>query len=207
MPIPVPRDTSQFPERHAPLREDIRTLGGMLGGILEEQGGESLLQLVEGDRTCAIRRREAGVDSSVEELALRVRRRPPGLARDLVRAFSSWFMVVNTAERVHRIRRRRDYFRTEADRPQPGGVVDALAELKSQGLTLADIRALLAELSIEPVLVAHRPNRRAAPACVASSALPIQCCSNTSNPLLAPLRGPATAGAYSQRDHDRVADR
>ena len=185
MPIPVPRDTSQFPERHAPLREDIRTLGGMLGGILEEQGGESLLQLVEGDRTCAIRRREAGVDSSVEELALRVRRRPPGLARDLVRAFSSWFMVVNTAERVHRIRRRRDYFRTEADRPQPGGVVDALAELKSQGLTLADIRALLAELSIEPVLVAH-PTESARRTSLRRQQRIADLLLERSNPLLAP---------------------
>ncbi|MCC7463686.1 MAG: phosphoenolpyruvate carboxylase [Gammaproteobacteria bacterium] len=184
----MPRETSQFPERHAPLRDDIRTLGGMLGEILQEQGGDALLQLVEGDRTCAIRRREAGADSDVEELAVRVRRRPPGLARDLVRAFSSWFMVVNTAENVHRIRRRRDYFRTAADRPQPGGVVDALAELQSQGLTLADIRALLAELSIEPVLVAH-PTESARRTSLRRQQRIAGLLLERSNPLLAPYEG------------------
>ena len=149
------REHIHFPERHAPLREDIHALGGLLGEILREQGGDTLLQLVEGDRTSAIARREAGAAGDVETLAQRVRRRPPGLARDLVRAFSSWFQIVNVAERVHRIRRRREYFLKESDRPQPGGVVDALIELKHQGLTLADIRALLGGISIEPVLLAH----------------------------------------------------
>jgi phosphoenolpyruvate carboxylase len=181
----VSREPRQFPERHAPLREDIRTLGGMLGEVLQEQGGDTLLQLVEGDRTAAIRRRDAGAGADVEELAVRVRRRPPGLARDLVRAFSSWFMVVNTAERVHRIRRRRDYFRAEADRPQPGGVVDALAELKAQGLSLADIRALLAELSIEPVLLAH-PTESARRTSLRRQQRIAELLLERSNPLLAP---------------------
>ena len=181
----MPRETIQFPERHAPLREDIHALGGMLGEILQEQGGDSLLQLVEGDRTAAIRRREAGPDAGVEELATRVSRRPPGLARDLVRAFSSWFQIVNVAERVHRIRRRRDYFRAEADRPQPGGVVDALAELKAQGLTLADMRALLAELSIEPVLVAH-PTESARRTSLRRQQRIADLLLERSNPLLAP---------------------
>jgi phosphoenolpyruvate carboxylase len=181
----VPREASQFPERHAPLREDIRALGGMLGEILREQGGESLLQLVEGDRTTAIRRRDSGPEAGVQELAVRVRQRPPGLARDLVRAFSSWFMVVNVAERVHRIRRRRDYFRAEADRPQPGGVVDALVELKAQGLTLADMRSLLAELSIEPVLVAH-PTESARRTSLRRQQRIAELLLERSNPLLAP---------------------
>ncbi len=181
----MPRDTLQFPERHAPLRDDIRALGGMLGGILEEQGGAALLQLVEGDRLAAIARRDAGTDAGLAELAVRVRRRPPGLARDLVRAFSAWFLVVNTAERVHRIRRRRDYFRAAADRPQPGGVFDALAELKAQGLTLADIRALLAELSIEPVLVAH-PTESARRTSLRRQQRIAELLLERSNPLLAP---------------------
>jgi phosphoenolpyruvate carboxylase len=181
----VSRETDHFPERHAPLREDIRTLGGMLGEILQEQGGDALLQLVEGDRTMAIRRREAGVGASVVDLAARVRGRPPGLARDLVRAFSSWFQVVNVAERVQRIRRRRDYFRADADRPQPGGVVDALGELKAQGLTLADMRSLLAELSIEPVLVAH-PTESARRTSLRRQQRIADLLLERSNPLLAP---------------------
>ena len=58
---------------------------------------------------------------------MRVRGRPPRVARELVRAFSSWFQLVNVAEKVHRIRRRREYFQQDGDRPQPGGVEDALS--------------------------------------------------------------------------------
>jgi phosphoenolpyruvate carboxylase len=77
------------------------------------------------------------------------------VARDLVRAFSTWFQSVNLAEKVHRIRRRREYFLGDSRRPQPGGVEDALAALKAQGLGHEDVLALLAQLRIEPVFTAH----------------------------------------------------
>src|SRR5262245_26187191 len=85
----------------------------------------------------------------------RVRGRPPVLARDLVRAFSTWFQVVNLAEKVHRIRRRREYFVKDSVRPQPGGVQDAFARLKVEGLQLQDVLNLIGQLRIEPVFTAH----------------------------------------------------
>ena len=122
--------------------------------VLREQCGEELLQLVQQDRLTAIRWRE-GVSGAAEALGVRVRGRPPRVARDLVRAFSAWFQLVNVAEKVHRIRRRRQYFQQDGDRPQPGGVEDALAQLKATGLSLEDVLKLLAQLSIEPVVLAH----------------------------------------------------
>ncbi|MFT3907674.1 MAG: phosphoenolpyruvate carboxylase [Steroidobacteraceae bacterium] len=148
------RDQIHFPPRHNPLREDIHLMGDLLGQVLREQGGDLLFDVVELDRQSAIRRR-AGTEGAGVQLAARVRGRPPQLARDLVRAFSAWFSLVNVAEKVHRIRRRREYFQQEEGKPQPGGVEDALAELKAQGLGLDDVLQLLGELSIEPVLTAH----------------------------------------------------
>jgi len=148
------REQIQFPPRHNPLREDMHALGQLMGEVLREQGGEELLALVEQDRQTAIRWRE-GVTGAAEALAVRVRGRPPRLARELLRAFSAWFQLANVAEKVHRIRRRREYFQQDGDRPQPGGVEDALAELKSADLSLAEVLALLGQLSIEPVLLAH----------------------------------------------------
>ena len=150
----VLRHQIQFPAKHLALREDVHQLGALVGEILREQGGEVLFSLVEGDRVAAIARRE---HPEVQDAALaqRVADRPPEVARDLVRAFSTWFRAVNLAERVHRIRRRREYFLTDSERPQPSGVEAALAVLRDQGLSAEQALALVASLRIGPVLVAH----------------------------------------------------
>ena len=148
------RDDIAFPAKHSALRDDVHLLGALVGDVLREQGGETLFDLVELDRKAAIRRR-AGDRSADVDLTVRVQNRPPAQARDLVRAFSMWFQAVNLAERVHRIRRRREYFLKDSARPQPGGVEDALVQLKAQGLELEDVLALLDKLNIEPVFTAH----------------------------------------------------
>ncbi len=148
------RDDIEFPARHAKLREDVHLLGGLVGDVLREQGGQALFDVVEQDRLVAIQRRSGSPEAALE-LAQRTRGRPPALARDLERAFSMWFQAVNMAEKVHRIRRRREYFLSDSDKPQPGGVEDALAQLKARGLGLEEVLALLDTLRIEPVFIAH----------------------------------------------------
>jgi phosphoenolpyruvate carboxylase len=148
------RSDIHFPPRHEALRDDVHALGALVGDILLEQGGQQLFDLVEHDRVAAIQRRD-GDEKAAVELAARVRGRPPALARDLVRAFLTWFQAVNLAEKVHRIRRRRQYFVKDSQRPQPGGVEDAIAALKARGLELKDVMDLLGMLRIEPVFMAH----------------------------------------------------
>jgi phosphoenolpyruvate carboxylase len=150
----VNRADIHFPPKHEPLRDDVHALGVLVGEILREQGGEQLFELVELDRVAAIRAR-AGSAEARAELAACVRDRPPALARDLVRAFSTWFQAVNVAEQVHRIRRRRDYFLKDSQRPQPGGVEDAIAALKARGATAAEVLELIGTLCIEPVFAPH----------------------------------------------------
>jgi phosphoenolpyruvate carboxylase len=148
------RSDIHFPPRHEALRDDVHELGALVGEILREQGGQLLFDLVEHDRVAAIQRRDGDQKAAVE-LSAHVRGRPPALARDLVRAFSMWFQAVNLAEKVHRIRRRRQYFLKDSQRPQPGGVEDAIAALQSRGLGLQDVLDLLGRLRIEPVFMAH----------------------------------------------------
>jgi len=147
------RHDIQFPPKDAALREDVHALGAMVGEILREQGGTELFELVEGDRVAAIRRREGEPEGAIE-LTIRAQDRPPVVARDLARAFSAWFQVVNLAEKVHRIRRRRQYLVSESA-PQPQGVGDCLVKLKQQGFTLEQTIELLGRLRIEPVFTAH----------------------------------------------------
>jgi len=68
---------------------------------------------------------------------------------------------VNTAEKVHRIRRRRDYLR-DVVHYQPGGLEDTFIKLKASGMDATGLQSLLDTLLIEPVFTAHptEPTRR-----------------------------------------------
>src|SRR5580704_8757524 len=103
------RQSIQFPVKDAGLREDVHALGELIGQMLREQGGNALLELVEGDRQAAIRRRDGEAGAGEDNLQVRTKNRSPVEATDLTRAFSIWFQAVNTAEKVHRVRRRRQY--------------------------------------------------------------------------------------------------
>jgi phosphoenolpyruvate carboxylase len=127
-------------------------LGALVGEVIKEQCGEALYQTVENDRQDAIARRQ-GDQVCASQLETSTRNIPSEEADDLIRAFSTWFAMVNMAEKVHRIRRRRQYLNEGA--VQPGGIEEAVVKLKAKGLTLADIRRVMLELWIEPVLTAH----------------------------------------------------
>jgi phosphoenolpyruvate carboxylase len=148
----MPRSDISFPQKDTELREDVHMLGALVGEVIREQGGDALFEAVEGDRQAAIARRD-GDPTGAAQLALGTRDVPAALARDLVRAFSTWFEMLNMAEKVHRIRRRRQYLNEGTT--QPGGIEEAIVELKAKGLDLADIRHLMLQLWIEPVLTAH----------------------------------------------------
>lgn len=149
----IRRNNLQFPEKDNALREDVHALGGLVGEVLRDQGGERLFELVEGDRVAAIGRRE-GEPGTAMELVARTAGRDVGEARDLIRAFSTWFEVVNLAERVHRVRRRREYL-LDARHPQPGGIGDCMHRLKESGYDAQMVLELLSGVTIYPVFTAH----------------------------------------------------
>ncbi len=145
------RDIDFLPN-DGPLRDDVRRLGAIVGDMLAEQQGSDFLARVEAIRTAAIRLRDAGASPDV--LAGDVAGLDPQLATALTRAFAAYFQVVNIAERVHRIRRRRDYERAGAA-PQPDSLRDVLEKLKGDGVRPEELSAYLEQLDIEPVFTAH----------------------------------------------------
>ncbi|MDJ0812237.1 MAG: phosphoenolpyruvate carboxylase [Woeseiaceae bacterium] len=154
------RQDIMFEDKDQALRDDVRTLGTMVGDLIREQGGEELFELVENARRRSIRRREDN-ELPGEELSKLVENLSPALALQVIRSFSTYFQMVNTAEKVHRIRRRREYLR-EVGHYQPGGFEDTLVKLKASGMTIDELQALIDTLSIEPVFTAHptEPTRR-----------------------------------------------
>lgn len=142
----------EFPAVDAPLKDDVRRLGALVGAMLAEQLGEDFYREVERLRTDAIRRREAALPIGM--LFDAVQGKPPAEAERLARAFATYFQVVNVAERVHRIRRRRDY-QIQVGGDQPGGLHEALTRAQTLGFTVDQVLAKFAELDIEPVFTAH----------------------------------------------------
>ena len=131
------REGLQFVASDDLLRDDVRTLGALVGELLAEQCGPAFLAQVEDIRRLAIRRREQG--EPVDALAARLAEAPQGEAVQLVRAFAAYFGAINLAERVHRIRRRRDYQR-QGDAPQPGGLQAVLRDLRDPASVLLSCR-------------------------------------------------------------------
>lgn len=146
------REGLRFADTDALLRDDVRTLGALVGEVLAEQGGPQFLATVEEIRRLAIQRREQG--ASVDALGARLAAVPQAEAERLVRAFATYFGATNLAERVHRIRRRRDYQRL-VDTPQPGGLQAALRSVQAEGIGVQALQDMLQQLRIEPIFTAH----------------------------------------------------
>jgi len=142
----------EFSEVDQGLKDDVRRLGALVGDMLAEQLGADFLVEIEHLRTGAIRRREQA--GPIEDYARALRDHSPRHAERLARAFATYFQVVNVAERVHRIRRRRHYQINEGG-DQPGGLHETLATLKQSGYSADAILAQMARLDIEPVFTAH----------------------------------------------------
>ena len=147
------REDIRFPIKDTELREDVHALGSIVGETIRDQGGEMFFEIVEGDRRAAIARREGAGDGD-SDLEARTAGREPTSATDLTRAFSLWFQAVNTAEKVHRVRRRRQYL-NDSSTSQPGGIADCISRLQREGLSLEQTLAIIASMSIEPVFAAH----------------------------------------------------
>ena len=141
------RGEVEFAPKDVPLRDDVRTLGALVGDVLREQCGEEFFQLVE-------RARRAAIAARGDELEALVKGLPPRNAETLIRAFATYFEVVNLAERIHRIRRRRDYLRGAAG-PQEGSLAATAQQLAAGGISAPQIVALLERLLVEPVFTAH----------------------------------------------------
>lgn len=127
-------------------------LGALVGDMLREQCGERLFAQVEAARTAAIARREGRDDGKALVAALTGLE--PEAARRLVRGFATYFRMVNLAEQVHRIRRRREY-QARGDEIQPESLRDVLGRLREAGVGKESILSCLESFCLELVFTAH----------------------------------------------------
>ncbi len=134
----------------------MRWLAGALGRVILRLDGQQVFEAVEGLRAaCRDRRRGLPHAASLSELLERVDNLPLSIAAPVARAFSIFFLLINTAEQVHRVRRRRAYEQTAGTTPQPASLRWAFERLKEDGKTGEELRSFVSKLEVRPVLTAH----------------------------------------------------
>ena len=139
-----------------PLHDDVRWLADALGRVIRKLEGEQAFQTVEGlRRACRARRRGDPDASSLDELLERVAALPLESCDLAARAFTLFFLLINTAEQVHRVRRGRDYLRQGDAGPQLASARWTMRQLREAGRTADEVLRGMARLDVRPVLTAH----------------------------------------------------
>src|SRR2546421_6490821 len=167
--LPVNR---QRGEKDGPLRQDIHMLGDALGRVIQQHSSPTVFDMVERLRLNCKRLRECAAAltfaSGTETLQLQnevarldheitcmVENCDLDTAIDVIRAFTVYFHLVNTAEQHHRTRRLLTH-ETENKLSALRGSLGALsAFFQRNSLNAATIQQLLNQLSIDLVFTAH----------------------------------------------------
>lgn len=139
-----------------PLHDDVRLLASTLGRVIQRLEGEDAFQAVEQLRRAsrARRRGEKGAPS-LDDLLRHVDAMPLEVAAIVARAFTLFFLLINTAEQVHRVRRRDAYLAQGRTDAQPGSSRWVMQRLRADGHSAEDVKAAMQSLDIRPVLTAH----------------------------------------------------
>ena len=144
-----------------PLSEQVNLLGAMLGQAIRERYGQQTFALVEELRLLC-KRAEIEDDASLRQ---RAAERVASLELDelvaLLRAFGSFFHLVNQAEKSEIIRVNRERARARgAEAGRPESIGETIAQLKAAGVSLDEVLARLSRLDIQPTLTAHPTEAR-----------------------------------------------
>ncbi|WP_180113469.1 phosphoenolpyruvate carboxylase [Acinetobacter sp. YH12073] len=137
----------------APLREDVRLLGNLLGETLKQHAGQDLFNQVEQIRALSKGARDGQVEAEkqLEQLFLNLKDEE---ILPLTRAFTHFLNFANIAEQYNVVRsRRQSEFDEQAPSPNP---LDHLFEkFKSNNISAEQLFQQICELKIELVLTAH----------------------------------------------------
>jgi len=138
-----------------PLRRDVRLLGEMLGRVIADYGGESLLRDVEQLRSLVIRARDDDrYERDAEKLIASWRL---DRAEKVSRAFACYFHLANLAEEHHRARVIRE--RDRGPEPMAESLAATIGELRAK-LSPKRLDGLIETLEIHPVFTAHPTEAR-----------------------------------------------
>ena len=139
-----------------PLHDDVRWLAGALGRVIQRLEGKEAFEIVERLRSASRARRHSEPGApSVEDLMREVDALTVVQCAVAARAFTLFFLLINTAEQTHRVRRRNAYLGKGVTDPQPASARWTMRQLRKLGATPDAIEQAMLSLDIRPVLTAH----------------------------------------------------
>jgi len=139
--------------KNAPLVDDIRLLGRILGDVIREQEGKDAFELVEQVRRLAVAyrlKRDARAGRALDRLLTSL---SGERTVSVIRAFSYFSHLANIAEDRHHLRRRAVHERQ--GHLQRGSLQGAFDRLARRGVGADAIAETLRHAWISPVLTAH----------------------------------------------------
>ena len=155
LPVPGGALTRARPE-DLPLHEDVRWLAGALGRVIQRLEGQESFEVVEQLRVATRARRHRERDApSLEELLHKIDTLTVDQCAMAARAFTLFFLLINTAEQAHRVRRRDAYLGKGLSVLQPASVRWTMRQLRGMGCTADQVERAMLSLDVRPVLTAH----------------------------------------------------
>jgi phosphoenolpyruvate carboxylase len=156
----MPRDTparrtadSDADDKGLHLIDDIRLLGRILGEVIREQEGAEAFDLIEHIRQLSVAyrlKRDAGAGTALDALLITL---SDHQTLSVIRAFSYFSHLANTAEDRHMVRRRE--YHEQLGHVREGSLAMTFKRLAEGGIPAAGIARTLAHAYISPVLTAH----------------------------------------------------
>ena len=152
------------PAKDLPLRRDVRSLGILLGRVLVEQVGESLLGVVEELRRIFIHHREQSApqdeapdfeDPLLNQAREIISRLTIDEAHRVTKAFAIYFELANLAETNHRKRRRRAAKLHAEQPPLEGSFRGTFRRMRAAGIDAGQALQVLRNIKVVPVFTAH----------------------------------------------------
>ncbi len=145
---------SKANDKDAPLKEDIRLLGRLLGEVIRHQEGETVYEIVETIRQTAVKFRRDTDPQAGAELDKMLKKLTRDQTNSVVRAFSYFSHLANIAEDQHHNRRRRAHL-LAGSAPQAGSVAATLSKLDTAGVAGKAVQGFFNDALVSPVLTAH----------------------------------------------------
>ena len=136
------------------LRNHVRLIGQILGDVIQSHAGPDVYDAVESLRQGYISLRREDESELRQTLLNLISELDDEALTDVIRSFNLYFGLVNTLEESHLHHNRQIQLRNNKTLWE-GSLSDTFAQFKQQGMSLAEVQAVLEKVNYIPVFTAH----------------------------------------------------